>query len=116
MNEFVAQQRAFDLALRSSIPGTSRGYVQAKNKEELNRVLSSLAKHLKACDLWWFEDNTAANSAYPIKKLSEDIWLIDTHECDIVDLWIYRHLTEERQYVIVHLAPSTTVPLRTKMW
>ncbi|SRR6266702_1460580 len=105
MNEFVAQQHAFDLALRSSIPGTSLGYVQAKNKEEINRVLSSLAKHLKACNLWWFEDNTAANSADPIKNLSEDIWLIDTHECDIVDLWIYRHPTEERQYVIVHLAP-----------
>lgn len=93
----------FDLAVRSAMPG-SYGYFRVK-KDEINRVMSSLASRCEECGLWWFRD-LANNPVRALEKLSEDIWLIDYHECKIVDLWIYRNtVTITRQYVIVELAP-----------
>ena len=44
----------------------------------------------------------------PVKqfvKLPEATWLIDPIECEVVDLWIYRHPRLQRQYIVLHLAP-----------
>ena len=106
MERFVREQGVFDTALRRAIPGVL-SYAQAKNREEINRVLSSLAEHCEACNLWWFA-GYSANSACPIEKLSEEIWLIDDMECKIIDLWIYRHPTYERQYVLAHMTSQTS--------
>lgn len=108
METFVRQQDEFDLALVKAMPGKGSytpTYIQAKNKKEIDRVLSSLADACEACDLRWFSGYQWGN-AYPIKRLAEEVWLIQYDECKIIDLWIYRHPTLERQYVLLHLAPQ----------
>lgn len=102
MHRFKREQEVFDEALRSAMPGAYR-YKQAKSQVEIDRVLSSLAKRCEACNLWWFA-GFVANSACPIEKLTDDIWLIEHQECRITDLWIRRHSTLERQYILIHLA------------
>jgi serine/threonine-protein kinase len=93
----------FDESLARAMPGSSaRPYTQA-SKEGMERVLSVLAEDYKKCNLWW----TRGRGDSPISRLepwTDDIWLLNSHECKIVDLWIYRHPTPERQYVIIHLA------------
>jgi TIR domain len=98
-------QETFDLALRRSIPGTSSGYVQTKEKGKIDRVLSSLAQICEECELWWFAGSQNC-PADPIKKLDKDNWLIQWFECRIIDLCIYRSYHLERQYVLLHLAPQ----------
>ena len=106
MKIFVRQQEEFDLALVRAMPGKSDyTYIQAKNKKEIDRVLSSLADACEACDLWWFA-GYQHSPACPIKRLAEEVWLIQHNECKIIDLWVYRHPTLERQYVLLHLAPQ----------
>jgi len=102
MNAFVRSQEMFDRAISSSMPG-SYNYAQTNNEVEINRVMSSLAKYCEACNLWWFA-GLSHSPACPIKKLFEDIWLIQHQECKIIDLWLYRHPTIERQYILVKLA------------
>jgi len=105
---FVRQQNEFDLALVRAMPGQgsyAKTYLQAKNKKVIDRVLSSLADACEACDLWWFA-GYQHGPACPIKRLAEEVWLIQHDECKIIDLWIYRHPTLERQYVFLHLAPQ----------
>lgn len=108
METFVRQQYEFDLALVKAMPGKGSytpTYIQAKNKKEIDRVLSSLADACEACDLRWFS-GYQWGPACPIKRLAEEVWLIQHDECKIIDLWIYRHPTLERQYVLLHLAPQ----------
>jgi len=104
---FERQQNEFDLALVRAMPGHSyaKTYLQAKNKKVIDRVLSSLADACEACDLWWFA-GYQHGPACPIKRLAEEVWLIQHDECKIIDLWVYRHPTLERQYVLLHLAPQ----------
>lgn len=93
----------FDLALRSAMPGSHR-YVQAK-KEDAGRLMTALASCREKCDLWWFK-SLANNPVSTLVKLPEDIWLVDCHECEIVDLWIYRNATKlAHQFVTLELAP-----------
>jgi hypothetical protein len=104
---FARQQDEFDLALVKAMPGQGSyawTYLQAKNKKVIDRVLSSLADACEACDLHWFA-GYRYGSACPIKRLAEEAWLIQNSECKIIDLWVYRHPTFERQYVLLHLAP-----------
>jgi len=103
LREMIRQVSEFDLRLRRSVPGSS-GYYQAKGKGEINRVLESLAEGCDSYDLWWTKGREHS-PASPLRKLSKDIWLIWCFECEIVDLWVWRHPTLERQYVVVHLAP-----------
>jgi hypothetical protein len=106
---FERQQNEFDLALVRAMPGKgsyTKTYIQAKNKKEIDRVLSSLADACEACDLWWFAGGYQHGPACPIKRLAEEVWLIQHDECKIIDLWVYRHPTLERQYVLLHLAPQ----------
>ncbi len=108
METFVRQQDEFDLALVKAMPGKGSStptYIQAKNKKEIDRVLSSLADACEACDLRWFS-GYQWGLAYPIKRVAEEVWLIQHDECKIIDLWVYRHPTLERQYVLLHLAPQ----------
>src|SRR5258708_9271333 len=65
MERFVREQEVFDTALRRAMSGVNR-YGQAKNQEEINRVLSSLAEHCEACNLWEFA-GYSATSACPIE-------------------------------------------------
>lgn len=51
------------------------------------------------------------NPACPIRRLAEEVWLIQHNECKITDLWVYRHPTLERQYVLLHLAPQPSFGL-----
>jgi hypothetical protein len=81
-------------------------YIQAKNKKVIDRVMLSLAEACEACDLWWFAGGYQHGPACPIKRLAEEVWLIQHDECKIIDLWVYRHPTLERQYVLLHLAPQ----------
>ncbi len=109
METFVRQQKEFDLALVRAMPGKgsyTKTYIQAKNKKVIDRVLSSLADACEACDLWWFAGGYQHGPACPIKRLAEELWLIQHDECKIIDLWAYRHPTLERQYVLLHLAPQ----------
>jgi hypothetical protein len=113
METFVRQQEEFDLAVVRAVPG--RGsytptYTQAKNKKEIDRILSSLARACKACDLWWFA-GSQHGPACPIKRLTEEVWLIQHDECKVIDLWVYRHPTLERQYVLLHLASQPSFGL-----
>lgn len=108
MRIFVQQQEEFDLALSKSMPGKgsyTKTYIQAESKKVIDRVLSSLADACEACDLWWFA-GYLHSPACPIKRLTEEVWLIQHNECKIIDLWVYRHPTDERQYVLLHLAPQ----------
>jgi len=109
LETFARQQDEFDLALVRTMPGQGsyvKTYLQAKNKRVIDRVLSSLADVCEACDLWWFAGGSQHGPACPIKKLTEKVWLIQHDECEIIDLWVYRHPTFERQYVLLHLAPQ----------
>ena len=96
---------AFDERLARAMPGSiALGYVQASNKEEVNRVLSSLADGCEQYHLWW----TKGYKTLPIRRmkyLPDGIWLINTFECQVIDLWLHRNDILERQYVIIHLAP-----------
>jgi len=108
METFVRQQNEFDLALVKAMPGQGSNawtYLQAKNKKEIDRVLSSLADACEACGLRWFS-GYQWGPACPIRRLAEEVWLIQHDECKIIDLWVYRHPTQERQYVLLHLAPQ----------
>lgn len=102
----IMQTSEFDRRLRRAMPGSS-GYVQAKGRDEINRVLVSLSEACEEYGLWWSRGRSDS-PAIPMKQLSEEIWLIWFYECDIIDLWIYRHPTPDRQYVIIHLAPRPT--------
>jgi serine/threonine protein kinase len=73
--KFQRQLDVFDLALRSAMPGAYE-YVQAKGKNEIDRVISSLASYRENCDLWWFR-GYSNNPVRALEKLSSDIWLID---------------------------------------
>jgi hypothetical protein len=109
METFVRQQKEFDLALVRAMPGKgsyTKTYIHAKNKKVIARVLSSLADVCEACDLWWSAGGYQHGPACPIKRLAEEVWLIQHDECKIIDLWAYRHPTRERQYVLLHLAPQ----------
>lgn len=109
LRTFGQQQNAFDLALSRSMPGKGNytpAYIQAKNKKVIDRVMSSLAEACEACDLWWFAGGYQHVPACPIKRLAEEVWLIQHDECKIIDLWAYRHPTLERQYVLLHSAPQ----------
>jgi len=113
METFVRQQEEFDLALVRAMPGKSDyTYIQAKNKKEIDRVLSSLADACEACNLRWFS-GYQWGPACPIKRLAEEVWLIQHDECKVIDLWVYRHQTSERQYVLLHLAPQPPFGLYT---
>jgi hypothetical protein len=110
---FERQQNAFDLALSRSMPGQgnfTKSYRQARNKKVIDRVMSSLAEACEDCDLWWFVGEQH-NPACPIRRLAEEVWLIQHNECKITDLWVYRHPTLERQYVLLHLAPQPSFGL-----
>ncbi len=94
----------FDLALRSVMPG-AYGYVQAKGKDEIDKVMFSLAQYHEECNLWWFR-GLSNNQIRVLEKLVDDNWLIDYHECEIVDLWICRHTARvTHQYILIQLAP-----------
>src|SRR5205807_4452936 len=100
---FERQQEEFDLALPRAMPGKGYytvTYQRAKNKKVIDRVLSSLAGACEACDLRWFS-GYQWGPACPIKRLAEEVWLIQHDECKIIDLWAYRHPTHERQYVLL---------------
>src|SRR6266699_2306714 len=115
LETFERQQDEFDLALVRAMPGKgsyTKTYIQAKNKKEIDRVLSSLADACEACNLWWFS-GYQHGPACPIKRLAEEVWLIQHDECKIIDLWVYRHPTFERQYVLLHLAPQLPFGLYT---
>lgn len=104
VKEMLAQVKEFDKRIRQSIPG-SYNYSQARDKTVINRVLTSLAEDCEAYELNMFKGRTIHGNACPIRKLSDDIWLISTWECDVIDLWVHRNSTSERQYVVLHLAP-----------
>jgi len=96
---------AFDECLARAMPGSiERRYVQARNEEEIDRVLFSLADGCEQYHLWWTKgrQNLHINR---IERLHDGIWLINGFECQVIDLWLRRHPTLERQYVIIHLAP-----------
>ena len=101
--EMIKQVKEFDLRLRRSVPGSSR-YHQAQGEREIGRVLASLADGCDGYELWWAH-GLDAWSASPMKELSPGIWLIGCFECEVVDLWVCRNPTLDRQCVVLHLAP-----------
>ena len=76
------QVTEFDARLRRALPG-SHSYTQAKNKVEIDRVLSCLAKDCETYELYWTQGEDDCD-AHPMRKLSETLWLIGFHECDVI--------------------------------
>ena len=102
-DDMLRQVTKFDLRLRRSMPKVTSGYAQAKDRDEIDRVLASIGEDCEAYNLWWTTGDEHY-LAYPMRRLSDEIWLIDAWECKVDDLWVYRDTTLERQYVLVHLA------------
>ena len=104
----VAQTLEFELRLARGMPGSSDvAYKQARDRSEINRVLSSLAEDCERYNLWWRKGRYSHNPVERMEQLSEGIWLIGGYECKVADLWVHRHPTLERQYVIIQLAPRS---------
>ena len=99
----------FDRIIRSSLPG-SYGFVRAKNKQEINRVMNNLMKYYKDCELWWFR-GIWDNPVYALQELSDGIWLIDKFECEISDLWVSRNPRDYHQFIILQLSPRLSFGL-----
>lgn len=91
----------FDQALRQSFPGRY-GYIQAKDRKEVDRLLNALIDCSQKGNLWWSQG--LSSNPCSIKQATNNIWLLDTYECDIKDLWVYRSRRIDRQHAIVHLA------------
>jgi S1-C subfamily serine protease len=102
-NEMLRQVTEFNHCLSRSMPEVTTGYAQAKNRDEMNRILACIAEICETCNLRWTTGDSHG-VASPMRRLSKGIWLIEVWECEVVDLWVYRDTTLERQYVLVHLA------------
>jgi len=104
VKEMLEQVKEFDRRIRRSMPG-SYSYSQARDRNVINRVLASLAEDCEAYELNMFKGGRFHGNACPIRRLSDDIWLIWLWECEVTDLWVHRNSTSERQYVVLHLSP-----------
>jgi len=94
--------KKFDECLRQAIP-RARGYKQAEDSTQINRVLNLLAENVQSCSLYWMRGEQAD---HPINQMQliEEFLLINQYEWKLVDLWIYRNTTAlDRQCVIIHL-------------
>jgi len=101
------QADEFDDRLRSAVPRSQqKGYYQAQNVIEINRVLQRLADESESYGLFWTRGEEKEPAA-PFQQLSENVWLIGWLECDVKDLWVYRHHRSVRQYVVLHLKAMT---------
>lgn len=99
----LAQANAFDERIRSALPQSKQqGYYQARNANEINRVLGRLGDDSESYGLYWIRGGEH-DPADTIQQISESVWLIGWIECDIKDLWVYRHHRSFRQYVVLHL-------------
>ncbi len=98
--EQAEQIKEFNLRLRKAMPG-SYGYVQAKSKVDINRVMDTIGKDCEKYALWWNSEYQHHNANPVIYYPEKDMWVFDGNESKIVDLWVYKHPTTERQYVII---------------
>lgn len=98
------QRILFDEALQS-VSRHTRGYYRIESKEEINKLMSSLSKCSKKCNLSWivgYEKGLVG----PIEKcFQENGWLIGPYECNISNGVIYRDYSIPFQYVLLQLAP-----------
>jgi hypothetical protein len=99
-----SQVEEFNRRLSKAMPGSSgRKYTQITTPQEIRRVMKTICESCETYDLWW-KTEISNYQAYPFKELDEETYLLSDLECKIRELWIHRNPTDERQYVILHLA------------
>lgn len=98
------QRTLFGTALQS-VSRLTRGYYRVESKEEINKLMSSLASCSKKCNLSWIV-GYERGLVGPIEKcFEENGWLIGPYECNIANGVIYRDYSIPFQYVLLQLAP-----------
>ena len=111
--ELKVQDRAFDDAIRRSVPGHDGTF--RVPPEHVDRVLSSLAESCAETDLQFY-DHSGESSACPLRPQSErphgDRWLMGEGgwELDVADLWIHRSYRLGGSFVIAHVRAQPPFP------
>jgi hypothetical protein len=90
----------FHERLVRSLPGATN-YSQLTSQVDIDRVLHELSQEYESYELWW----TQGHRNFTVDRLikdTDDVWLMGIIECKIIDLWIHRSDSYEREYVIIH--------------
>lgn len=97
--------RGFDEIIRSACPGR-RGLIRITEKNRIDNIMSVLAEQYKELRLWW----TQGSSDCPIeniRQLNEDIWLFDSSECLIEEIWVKKDHSLDHQYILLQCGART---------
>ncbi|NGM83392.1 protein kinase [Paenibacillus sp. 7124] len=95
--------RGFDLIIRSTCPG-KMGLIKITDKHKIHLIMSMIAEQYIKLRLWW----TQGSSDCPIeniRQLDEDIWLFDSSECLIEEIWVKKDHSLDHQYILLQCAP-----------
>ncbi|MCM3269331.1 hypothetical protein [Paenibacillus elgii] len=94
--------RGFDEIIRSACPG-KMGLIKITEKLKIDYIMSRLAEQYRKLRLWW----TQGSSDCPIeniRKLDEAIWLFDSSECLIEEIWVKKDHSLDHQYLLLQCA------------
>ncbi|AWP28481.1 hypothetical protein [Paenibacillus sp. Cedars] len=95
--------RRFDDIIRSACPG-KRGLVRITEKQKIDYIMKRLAEEYSKLRLWW----TQGSSDCPIeniRQLDEHIWIFDSSECRIEEIWVKKDSGLDHQYILLQCGP-----------
>lgn len=97
---FLHYLRLFGRALAKTFPKNLSEVIFSHDDNVINKLLNNLAEMNFDNEFWWHDGY--ANCPAKLKKLRDDIWLLDLHEIKIKSIWVYFDLSLYKDAVLIN--------------
>jgi serine/threonine protein kinase len=106
----------FGRLLAMMFPGKMR-LVQIQDKSQIDTLMENLSQEVKKYEIWFHtmvDLVTLDLAVTEIRKLSDDVWLINSWECKIESIWINKSYSEHRDYILLICAPMPSFGMHSQ--
>ena len=106
----------FSRLLAMMFPG-KMGLAQIQDQSQIDILMTNLSQEVEKYEIWFrsMVDSATQDSVITeIRKLSDQVWLINSWECKIESVWVNRTASEHKDYILVQCAPMPSFGIHSQ--
>lgn len=95
--------RQIDILLSRNFPG-KYGLLHLSARDKIDNFMEQLSVEVRQIEMWMVRGRET-NEIRKLKSLGNGVWLVDVMELQVDGIWVYKHSTDYRSYIILECGP-----------